>query len=52
MEKNENGKKSYELRANESVDDGSPFWVASQKSTEIKIQVIKARGLKGKFIES
>ena len=29
MEKN-----SYERRAYESVDDGSPSWVASQKWTE------------------
>ena len=29
-------KKSYE-----SVDDGSPSWVTSQKSTENKIQAIK-----------
>ena len=36
MEKN-----SYERRAYESVDDRSPFWVASQKSTEMKIQAVK-----------
>ena len=27
----DNGKNSYERRAYESVDDGSPSWVASQK---------------------
>ena len=32
---------SYERRAYESVDDGSPSWVASQKSTESKIQAVK-----------
>ena len=31
MEKN-----SYERRAYESVDDGNPFWVTSQKWTENK----------------
>ena len=36
MEKN-----SYELRAYESVDDGSPSWVTSQKWTESKIQAAK-----------
>ena len=36
MEKN-----SYERRVYESVDDGSPSWVASQKLTENKIQAVK-----------
>ena len=36
MEKN-----SYERRAYESEDDGSPSWVKSQKLTENKIQAVK-----------
>ena len=36
MEKN-----SYERRAYESVDDGSPSWVTSQKWTENIIQAVK-----------
>ena len=36
MEKN-----SYERRAYESVDDGSPSSVTSQKGTENKIQAVK-----------
>ena len=32
---------SYECRAYESVDDGSPSWVTSQKWTENKIQAVK-----------
>ena len=36
MEKN-----SYERRDYESVDDGSPSWVTSQKWTENKIQAVK-----------
>ena len=36
MEKN-----SYERRAYESVDDGSPSWVTFQKWTENKIQAVK-----------
>ena len=35
------GKNSYERRAYESVDDGSPSWVSSQKWTENKIQTVK-----------
>ena len=31
---------SYERRAYESEDDGSPSWVTSQKSTENKIQAV------------
>ena len=34
----ENGNISYERCAYESVDDGSPSWVTSQKSTDNKIQ--------------
>ena len=34
-------KYSYERRAYESVDDGSPSWVAFQKWTENKIQTVK-----------
>ena len=36
MEKNSNERRAYE-----SVDDGSPSWVTSQKWTENKIQVVK-----------
>ena len=36
MEKN-----SYERRAYESVDDGSPSWVIYQKWTKNKIQAVK-----------
>ena len=36
MEKN-----SYERRAYESVDDGRPSWVTSQKCIENKIQAVK-----------
>ena len=36
MEKN-----SYECRTYESVDDGSPSWVTSQKGTENKFQAVK-----------
>ena len=36
MEKN-----YYKRRAYESVDDGNPSWVASQKWTENKIQAFK-----------
>ena len=36
MEKN-----FYERRAYESVDDGSPSWVTSQKLTKSKIQAAK-----------
>ena len=36
MEKN-----SYERRAHESVEDGSPSWVTSQKWMENKIQAVK-----------
>ena len=36
MEKN-----SHERRVYESVDDGSPFWVTSQKLAENKIQAVK-----------
>ena len=36
MEKN-----SCERRAYESVDDGSPSWVTSQKWTKNKIQAVK-----------
>ena len=36
MEKN-----SYKGRAYESVDDGSPYWVTSQKWTENKTQAVK-----------
>ena len=35
MEKN-----SYERRAYESVDNGSPSWITSQKWTENKIQAV------------
>ena len=38
MEKN-----YYERRAYESVDDGSPSWVTSQKWTENKIQAVKGQ---------
>ena len=38
MEKN-----SYERRAYESVDDRSPSWVTSQKSTENKIQAERVK---------
>ena len=34
-------KKSYERRAYESVDDGNPSWVTSQKWTKNKIQAVK-----------
>ena len=34
-------KTSYEHRAYESVDDGRPSWVTSQKWTENKIQPVK-----------
>ena len=34
-------KNSYERRAYESVNDGSPSWVTSQKWTENKIQTAK-----------
>ena len=33
--------KNYERRAYESVDDGSPSWVTSQKWTKSKIQAVK-----------
>ena len=36
MEKN-----SYERRAYESVDNGSPYWVTSQKWMKNKIQAVK-----------
>ena len=36
MEKN-----FYERDANESVDDGVPSWITSQKWTENKIQAVK-----------
>ena len=35
------GKDSYERSAYESVDDGIPSGVTSQKSTESKIQAVK-----------
>ena len=38
MEKN-----SYECHAYDSVDDGSPSWVASQKLTENEIQAKRVR---------
>ena len=34
-------KNSYERRAYESVDDGSPSWVTSQKWTQNNIQAVK-----------
>ena len=34
-------KNSYERRRCESVDDGSPSWVTSQKGTKNKIQAVK-----------
>ena len=34
-------KNSYECHAYESVDNGSPSWVTSQKWTENKIQAVK-----------
>ena len=40
----DNGKNSYERWAYESVDDGSPSWVTSQKWTENKIQAVKGLG--------
>ena len=45
MEKN-----SYERRAYGSVDDGSPSWVTSQKSTNNKIQAVNGQLIRVNFV--